>query len=147
MNKTLGWFLGILLLVFVAFLLYIAWLTPCSPSEQIAKGMVSGDFTVFECHKLYLSFGVLFAVVMMLLLSAGLYVFVRPTAGQEDPAKNVFDTFSKVLLPIATLILGYYFGTGALKAPPAGKSSETAVDKRDGPSEAKAAPAAAGPTK
>jgi hypothetical protein len=53
---------------------------------------------------------------MLLLISAGLYIFNPPPANSENAAKNVFDTFAKVLLPIATLILGYYFGTGNMKA-------------------------------
>ena len=109
LNKATAAFLGIVAGVFLAFLVYIYKLPSCVE-------MAGAGFDRFECHKLFLSFGALFGVVMLLLISAGLYIFNPPPANSENAAKNVFDTFAKVLLPIATLILGYYFGTGNMKA-------------------------------
>lgn len=68
-------------------------------------------FPIMECYKLYMAFGVLFAVAVVLALGAGLYALVPPNAQGDHPGKDIFDTLSKTLLPVVTLVLGYYFGS------------------------------------
>lgn len=68
------------------------------------------------CHKMYMSFGVLFCIGILLLTSGGLYILLPPPSDNASfPAKDVFDSFTKQLIPIATLVLGYYFGTASDK--------------------------------
>ena len=69
-----------------------------------------------ECYKLYMAFGVLFAVAVVLALGAGLYALVPPNAEGDHPGKDIFDTLSKTLLPVVTLVLGYYFGSSQTNA-------------------------------
>jgi hypothetical protein len=104
-------FLGLIMLAAVAFGFYVKSLDSCSTSEL---GSV-------ECHKLYLAFGVLFAVALMLALAAAFYAFVPPPTGaNESPGKVILDSFVKALIPIVTLVLGYYFGS----AQPSTKKAE-----------------------
>lgn len=82
----------------------------------------SAGFDV-SCHKMYMSFGVLFCIGILLLVASGFYVLGDPPAtGSDFPAKSVFDSFAKQLIPIATLVLGYYFGTAS--NPPTDKSEK-----------------------
>lgn len=90
----------------------------------------SNGFDV-QCHKMYMSFGVLFCIGIMLLASGGFYVFLpKPSTGTDYPAKEVFDSFAKQLIPIATLVLGYYFGTTA-ERPEKKKKSDTNAPSPD----------------
>lgn len=75
-----------------------------------------------ECFRLYLAFGVLFAVAVLLAIAAAFYALIPPPAQGDNPGKQIFDTFSKSLLPIVTLVLGYYFGSS--------QSTATAVKER-----------------
>ena len=95
-------FLAAILIAGIGFGFYVSGLEPCS------KSTLGG----LECHKLYLAFGVLFAVAIMLALGAAFYAFVPANGGAGDPpGKQIFDSFMKTLAPIATLVLGYYFGS------------------------------------
>ena len=64
-----------------------------------------------ECYRLYLAFGVLFAVAVMLAIAAAFYTLIPAPSQGDHPGKLVFDTMSKSLLPVVTLVLGYYFGS------------------------------------
>ena len=64
-----------------------------------------------ECFRLYRAFGVLFAVAVLLAIAAAFYALLPPPQQGDNPGKQIFDTFSKSLLPIVTLVLGYYFGS------------------------------------
>ncbi len=64
-----------------------------------------------DCFRLYLAFGVLFAVAVLLAVSAAFYALLPPPAQGEHPGKQIFDTMAKSLLPIVTFVLGYYFGS------------------------------------
>jgi hypothetical protein len=122
-------FLAAVLIAVIAFGLYVRELTDCSTS-------LIGPL---ECHKLYLAFGVLFAIVIMLIIGAGLYALVpAPTSG-EAPGKSIFDGFIKVLPPIATLVLGYYFGSTQTTA----KSVEQRSSQTSGTQQAASAPVSA----
>ena len=58
-TKPLFAFIGALLVAGIAFGFYVSGLEPCSRSSLGA----------LECHKLYLAFGVLFAVAIMLVFN------------------------------------------------------------------------------
>lgn len=94
-------FLAAVLVAVISFGIYVGSLTSCNLSAIGA----------LECHKLYLAFGVLFAIVIMLVIGAGLFALLPPPASGDAPGKTIFDGFIKVLPPIATLVLGYYFGS------------------------------------
>jgi hypothetical protein len=54
---------------------------------------------------------------------------IPPPSTGEHPGKQIFDTLAKTLLPVVTLVLGYYFGSaqvnhGAL-APQAASAAST----------------------
>ncbi len=105
--KAFFGFVGALLIAGIAFGLYISSLDKCS---VMAAG--SSGITDIECHKLYLAFGILFAIALLLLLAAAFYAFVpAPQGSTEVPGKQIFDNFTKILPPIITLVLGYYFGS------------------------------------
>ena len=79
-----------------------------------------------ECFRLYLAFGVLFAVAVLLAIAAAFYALLPPPQSGEPPGKQIFDTFSKSLLPVVTLVLGYYFGSSqTAQAPSKEKVSES----------------------
>ena len=99
-------FLAVIVLVTVAFGLYVYSLSSCTDSTLSA----------IECHKLYLAFGVLFTVAIMLALGAGFFALVPAKDDKDSPGRPIFDTFAKTLPPIATLVLGYYFGSAQTTA-------------------------------
>lgn len=136
--KAFFLFVGALLVAGIAFGLYVSGLDKCSVMAARNTG-----FTELECHKLYLAFGVLFAVAILLLLSAAFYAFVPPPQGaHEHPGKQIFDNFMKVLPPIVTLVLGYYFGSMSPANPPKDHSGPAAAQV---PAPKASAPAASAP--
>ena len=117
-NKPFFVFVAILAAICVGFGVYVATLKSCSDPGN--------TLPVLECHKLYLAFGVLFAVAIMLALGAGFYALLDAPAGSSDhPGKQIFDTLSKSLVPVITLVLGYYFGSAQVssKSSPPEKSA------------------------
>ena len=130
-------FLGVLLVAGIAFGLYISNLDSCA----VMAARTTSAFTELECHKLYLAFGVLFAIALMLALGAGFYAFLPPPQNATDnPGKLVFENFSKIFPPIITLVLGYYFGSSqtaqSIKEKPAsqvGSSAQTTSDPASAP--------------
>ena len=126
----MGSFVAALLFAGIAFGLYVSGLDKCSVMAARNAG-----FTELECQKLYLAFGVLFAVALLLLLSAAFYAFVpAPTGATDSPGRQIFENFVKILPPIVTLVLGYYFGS-------AGTNAASKEPKVAGPSVAASAPA------
>ncbi|MCE4553987.1 hypothetical protein [Pelomonas cellulosilytica] len=69
-----------------------------------------------ECYRLYLAFGVLFTVAVLMAMAAAFYVLVPPPAAGGHPGQSVFDTFAKSLVPVVTLVLGFYFGSNGQTA-------------------------------
>ena len=63
-------------------------------------------------QKLFFASGVLIGLALLFVFSIAVYVWGPPPAanGTEPPGKVVFDACVKVIPPIITLILGYYFG-------------------------------------
>ena len=128
-KKPFFTFVAMLVLLCAAFGAYVATLKSCSdPTNQLP---------VLECHKLYLAFGVLFAVAIMLALGAAFYALIaKPADAADHPGKQIFDTLSKTLVPVITLVLGYYFGSAQV-------SSKTAPTEKVAASELKVPGAAA----
>lgn len=103
MNTRLYVFFAMVTGFVVAFVLHI---------QSLECRADTPEYFDLECHKMYMSFGVLFCIGILLLVSGGIYILQNPPEDkQEFPARNVFDSFTKQLVPIATLVLGYYFGT------------------------------------
>lgn len=92
-----------------------------------------------DCFRLYLAFGVLFAVAVLLAVSAAFYALLPPPAQGEHPGKQIFDTMAKSLLPIVTLVLGYYFGSSQASSQ-AGQTANSVPGKQltTGPSSSSA---------
>ena len=115
-HKSFFSFLAVLVVAGVGFGFYVSTLQSC--------GSQGSTLPVMECHKLYMAFGVLFAVALMLALGAAFYALVPPPDEKDHPGKQIFDTLAKTLLPIVTLVLGYYFGsTGSGSTPPKEKGA------------------------
>ena len=77
--KAFFTFVGALLIAGIAFGLYISGLDKCSVVAASNSGI-----TAIECHKLYLAFGVLFAIAILLLLAAAFYAFVPAPTGAKN---------------------------------------------------------------
>jgi hypothetical protein len=101
-------------------------------------------FPVMECYKLYMAFGVLFAVAMMLALGAGFYALVPPPPSGDHPGKQIFDTLSKTLLPVITLVLGYYFGSAQASVQTGPEQGEQMTAPSVQPADTEHAPAMGG---
>jgi hypothetical protein len=108
----------------------------------------------FEVRRLFFAAGVLAVLALMLLVSIAIYATSQTS--NQGSGKDIFDSMIKVVPPIITLVLGYYFGQqsvvkGAEKAVAAieqgaqqkkeadGKGTSTPTDQRD-QSSPKAAP-------
>jgi hypothetical protein len=131
--KSFFVFLGVLLASGIAFGFYISTLASCA----VMAGHSNSAFTEIECHKLYLAFGVLFAIAIMLALGAGIYALIPPHQGSTDnPGKNIFENFAKILPPIITLVLGYYFGSTQTAHPAKESTARSAVASASSASDA-----------
>lgn len=107
-NKSFFGFLLVLFVMCAGMGTYVYSIPSCQA--------MASSFPIMECYKLYMAFGVLFAVAIMLALGAGFYALVPPPANGDHPGKQIFDTLSKTLLPVVTLVLGYYFGSAQAAA-------------------------------
>jgi hypothetical protein len=67
-------------------------------------------FKNFEMSRLYFAAGTLAVLAFLFLMSMIFYVFGPETSEGEAPGKAVFDACVKVIPPIVTLIIGFYFG-------------------------------------
>lgn len=94
--------------IFVISLLVVAGL-----AGGVAYGMFSvGTFDDFEKSKLYFAAAVL-AFLAFIFLLAMIFYAVGPepkVAGGDAPGKAIFDACVKVIPPLVTLIIGFYFG-------------------------------------
>lgn len=112
------------LLVFVGvFMYYIS-------QRQPPAGAV--ESLVFEYYRMYFAYGVLVAIAVLLVLAAALYFLAGSNGASQNPAgKEIFDSFIKILPPIATLVIGYYFGTTQVNKPTAEKNEKQIADIRN----------------
>ena len=75
--------------------------------------LLSGKPMGFELSKLYFAVGVLTALGFVFVLGMLLYAF-GPDAippATESPGKAIFDACVRLIPPIVTLVIGFYFGT------------------------------------
>ena len=101
--------------LFVVSLLVLAVL-----AGGVAYGMFDvGTMTEFEKSKLYFAAAVLAFLAFIFLLAMILYAFgpeaKPPTA--DAPGKVIFDSCVKIIPPMVTLIIGFYFGSTRDKGP------------------------------
>lgn len=81
----------------------------------------------FEVRRLFFAAGVLAVLAFMLFLSIAIYA-ATSGAAQNPAGKEIFDTVFKVVTPIITLVLGYYFAqAGFVKGADIGKENRAQV--------------------
>ena len=94
-------------------LVVLACLTAALIAGVMYGLLFRADRTDFELSRLYFAVGVLLSLGFVFVLAMLFYAYgpdpVPPTA--EPPGKVIFDACVKVIPPIATLIIGFYFGT------------------------------------
>jgi hypothetical protein len=96
-------------LLFVVSLLVIAAL-----SARVAYGMFRvGVMEEYERSRMYFAAAVLAFLAFIFLMSMILYVFGPdvPSGAGEAPGKVIFDACVKIIPPMVTLIIGFYFGS------------------------------------
>ncbi|WP_263770519.1 hypothetical protein [Propionivibrio soli] len=64
----------------------------------------------FQVRKLFFAAGVLAVLAFILLLCVAIYASLSTQNPANPAGKDIFDTMVKVIPPIMTLVLGYYFG-------------------------------------
>jgi len=71
-----------------------------------------------EVSRLYFAAGVIGGLGFLSVFSIVVYVWGPPGSpqGGEPPGKVIFDACVKIIPPIVTLVLGYYFGTSKAQA-------------------------------
>lgn len=73
--------------------------------EEVAAEQNIGNEDVSPKDKLALAKGVLFFIFILAILAGVARVFAEVEAG-----KDIFDAATTLLLPVVTLVLGFYFG-------------------------------------
>jgi hypothetical protein len=72
----------------------------------------------FEVRRLFFAAGVLIVLSFLLVLGIACLVWGPPaTDNGEAPGRVVFDSLIKIIPPIMTLVLGFYFGQSTQKPP------------------------------
>ena len=92
----------------------IALLVVSALAAYVAYGMFSvGTMKEFEMSKMYFAAAVLAFLAFIFMLAVIIYGLGPEAApsSAEAPGKAIFDACVKVIPPIATLIIGFYFGT------------------------------------
>lgn len=131
--------LSIWLVVVVVAILVVALISGLFQPSGLVISYEADSY--FQVRKLFFAAGVLAVLAFMLLLSIAVYMsmsLAQPPAGQAG--KEIFDSMIKVIPPIMTLVLGYYFGQqtlvkqgsnpGANLPPP--KATESVKDGKGG---------------
>ena len=80
----------------------------------------------FEIRRLYFAACMLTGLGLIFVLSMGMYYFspnIDPSLNGESAGQNIFDAVKTVVPPIATLMLGYYFGSSSQKKAVANKAN------------------------
>jgi hypothetical protein len=86
----------------------------------VAKGMFDvGTMPTFEMSKMYFAAAILAFLAFIFMLAIIVYALGQDPeqAGVDSPGKVIFDACVKVIPPMVTLIIGFYFGTQAPAAP------------------------------
>lgn len=110
-------------MLFVITLLVVAIL-----AGGVAYGMFSvGVMAQFEMSKMYFAAAVLAFLAFIFLLAMIFYAMgPEATASAEAPGRAIFDACVKVIPPLVTLIIGFYFGASQDKAPNTGVAASPA---------------------
>ena len=100
----------------------------------VAYGMFAvGTFQEFEKSKLYFAAAVLAFLAFIFMLAMIFYALgPEPTVGSEPPGKAIFDACVKVIPPLVTLVIGFYFGAAQEKSaasPPAHNAAPQTITK------------------
>lgn len=84
-----------------------------------------GPFDSFEMSRLYFAAGTLVVIAWIFILSMIFYLLAPNSSPEGGPGKAIFDSCVKIIPPIATLIIGFYFGvhSGAPDGAPSRRSS------------------------
>ena len=98
----------------------------CALFAYVANGMFgAGKMLTFEMSKMYFAAAVLAFLAFIFLLSIILYALgpePRHESG-ESPGKSIFDACVKVIPPLVTLIIGFYFGVSQNNTEPESEST------------------------
>lgn len=84
--------------------------------KPYSKNIVYDASTFFEVRRLFFAAGVLAVLAFLLVLSIAIYT--TSSGPGETPQKVIFDSMTKIVPPIITLVLGYYFGQSSGARPP-----------------------------
>lgn len=99
-------------------------------AAYVAHGMFAvGTMPKFELSKMYFAAEVLAFLAFIFMLAIITYA-LGPEAtppSTETPGKTIFDACVKVIPPLVTLIIGFYFGTAQDKTPASSENVGTAV--------------------
>ena len=99
----------------------------------LAASLMSAMFSVApradpDGSRLYFAAGVLAFLAFIFIVAMLIYAFGSDGSAAEAPGKVIFDSCVKVLPPIATLIIGFYFGAyQAASRPPAAAPAQSAA--------------------
>jgi hypothetical protein len=81
----------------------------------------------FEVRRLYFAAVTLAGLALLFILSTALYYWDSSTSGV---GKDIFDTSVQLLPPIATLVIGYYFGKSDAQASAQNESESDTSERR-----------------
>lgn len=80
-------------------------------------------FGRFEMSRLYFAAGTMAVIAFMFLVSMIFYAYGPEAGTGEPPGKAIFDACVRILPPIVTLIIGFYFGAQHRATQPEDQSS------------------------
>lgn len=84
----------------------------------LISALFTGPEPDFEVRRLFFAAGVLGVLSFLLILGIAVLVWGPPAqGGGEAPGRLVFDSLIKVIPPIITLVLGFYFGQSTAGKP------------------------------
>lgn len=104
-------------------------------AAYVAHGMFAvGTMPKFEMSKMYFAAAVLAFLAFIFMLAIITYAFgpVDGSPPADAPGKTIFDACVKVIPPLVTLIIGFYFGT-AQETTPAASSTALAPIQQGAP--------------
>jgi hypothetical protein len=92
-------------------LLFVVFAITSVLAAGIMFAMFRGKpFDRFEMSRLYFAAGTLAVLSFVFLVSMILYALGPDGASEDSPGKVIFEACVKVIPPIVTLIIGFYFG-------------------------------------
>ena len=94
-------------------LFVLTLLAVCALTGYVAKRMFDvGVMQNADMSKMYFAAAVLAFLAFIFILSAILYAFgPESNNGTDQAGKAIFEACAKIIPPLVTLIIGFYFGT------------------------------------